>query len=562
MRIERDVRVDASRDEVWDVVANIADHAHVLTGVTRWEPVNDEKGVGARFDVRMQVGAAQLGSVIEITEWVEGCELAWTSMSGIDHRGRFTIREAEDGKTRLRFRLTYAAPGGLFGLVAGRVAAPTLQAAVDATARSVKQRAEGETELITRDAPSSRRSLGAFVDTAESVIVLRRAGLLRSRSPIAIASALDAYRRYGFTIATAVALAAADDPDRVAVIDDDRSLTYGELEQRSTALAVGLADEGVGEGDPVGVLYRNERTFVEVVVALAKIGADALLLNTSFSDPQRDEVLEREGAVRLLDGPVESLIEKGEGRRPPGPSKPGRQIILTSGTTGTPKGARRGGSTGLEPLVAFLSRVPLRAGETTVIAAPLFHAWGFAHLALGLVLNATLVVRKKFDPETTLADVAEHRVSTLVAVPVMLQRILDVESERPDTSSLRVVPLSGSALPGQLATTFMDEFGDILYNLYGSTEVAWATIAGPADLRLVPGAAGRPPRGTIVKLLDEHGVEVAPGETGTISSATRSASRATRAARTRTGSAASSAPVTAATGTGAASSSWRGARTT
>jgi acyl-CoA synthetase (AMP-forming)/AMP-acid ligase II len=115
--------------------------------------------------------------------------------------------------------------------------------------------------------------------------------------------------------------------------------------------------------------------------------------------------------------------------------------------------------------------------------------------------------------------VARTRADALAVVPVMMQRILELPEEtiaKYDTSSLKVVGASGSALPGDLATRWMDQFGDTLYNLYGSTEVAWATIATPADMRAAPGTAGRPPRGTIVKLYDEKGVEVKPGETGRI----------------------------------------------
>src|SRR5262249_10841137 len=121
--------------------------------------------------------------------------------------------------------------------------------------------------------------------------------------------------------------------------------------------------------------------------------------------------------------------------------------------------------------------------------------------------------------EDTLRAVSQHGASTLAVVPVMLQRIMDLDPRLRaayDVSSLRVISLSGSALPGELATHAMDVFGDVLYNLYGSTAVAWAAIATPADLRAAPGTAGRPPYGTVVKLLDEHGGEVAPGETGRI----------------------------------------------
>ena len=132
---------------------------------------------------------------------------------------------------------------------------------------------------------------------------------------------------------------------------------------------------------------------------------------------------------------------------------------------------------------------------------------------LSTALSSTLVLQRRFDPEQTLRAIAETRAEALIVVPVMLQRILELPAERRraiDTSSLRVIAASGSALPGPLATRVMDAFGDVLYNLYGSTEVAWASIAGPADLRAAPGTAGRPPRGTIVRVLDEHG-GVCPG---------------------------------------------------
>jgi len=154
-----------------------------------------------------------------------------------------------------------------------------------------------------------------------------------------------------------------------------------------------------------------------------------------------------------------------------------------------------------------------------MIAAPLFHSWGFAHFNLGLLLGSTYVLRRRFDPEETLRAVAQHRCTALVVVPVMMQRILRLPEEtrrRYDLSHLRVTAVSGSALPGELATRWMDAFGDNLYNLYGSTEVAWATIATPRDLRVAPGTAGRPPMGTVVRIVDERGREVPQGETGRI----------------------------------------------
>ena len=118
-----------------------------------------------------------------------------------------------------------------------------------------------------------------------------------------------------------------------------------------------------------------------------------------------------------------------------------------------------------------------------------------------------------------LALIEEHQASALVVVPVMMQRMLELPEQtrkRYDTSSLKVVAVSGSALPGELSTRFMDAFGDVVYNLYGSTEVAYATVASPADLREAPGTAGRLLLGTTIKLVDSGGEEVPEGEVGRI----------------------------------------------
>ena len=201
------------------------------------------------------------------------------------------------------------------------------------------------------------------------------------------------------------------------------------------------------------------------------------------------------------------------------PTRNGRVVILTSGTTGAPKGAQRSQPESLEPLVAILSKIPLRLRDRTLIAAPLFHAWGYAIWTMGLALSQTIVLRRRFEPEEMLEAIERDGCSTVCLVPVMLQRTLELAPEeiaRHDLSNVRIIAASGSALPGELATRAMDTFGDVLYNYYGSTEVAWATIATPADLRAAPGTAGFPPLGTVVRLFDEHDREVPPGERGRI----------------------------------------------
>lgn len=371
--------------------------------------------------------------------------------------------------------------------------------------------------------------------------MLVRSGMARPGPPLRVLRQLDALRRWGTLLGGTLVSTAARDPGRIAIIDDEGELTYGEVDARTDRLAAALGR--FGAAPRVAVLCRNHRGMVETLVAASKRGSDLVLLNTGMSTGQLvDVVREHEVGVVVADaefadflkavpegvhavaagGPgseLEELIASAPAGRAEPPARPGRTIVLSSGTTGRPKGADRRSRPGLSPMVSILSRIPYRVHERMVIEAPLFHTWGYAMLQAAIPLRATIVLHSRFDPERTLRAVAETKATTLVAVPVMLQRILELpESARRkyDTSSLRIAAVSGSALPATLATAFMDAFGDVLYNLYGSTEASWVTIATPADLRARPDTAGTPPPGTKVAILDESGKPLPPGTTGRI----------------------------------------------
>jgi acyl-CoA synthetase (AMP-forming)/AMP-acid ligase II len=397
--------------------------------------------------------------------------------------------------------------------------------------------------------PPPDELVSRFGSTLKTVDTFRRAGILRLGRPDRLVCTALALIRFGATPAAGYAASARRHPDAPAVIDELGTLTFREVDERTNALAHAMGGDGITAGDSVAVMCRNHRGWIDAVVACSKLGADALFLNTAFSGPQLADVAEREKPKALVydsefaglikqagkrrkrynswhdpgdkvkDARVEDLIAEGDtsGLEPP-PEK-GKAVILTSGTTGTPKGASRSQPKSLDPIAALLEIIPLRARESTMIAAPLFHSWGYVHWMLGLSLSSTIVLNRRFDEEATLSLTAQHRCTALVAVPVMIQRILELPDEvldRYDLSKVRAVPLSGSALSGDLSDRWMDHFGDNLYNLYGSTEVAWATIATPQDLRQAPGTAGKPPRGTIVKHFDADGREVPTGETGRI----------------------------------------------
>jgi acyl-CoA synthetase (AMP-forming)/AMP-acid ligase II len=389
---------------------------------------------------------------------------------------------------------------------------------------------------------------GRLQSSLRTAVILARAGVVRLERPDKLARVGVTMLRWGPTPASGYRISAIRTPNRPAIHDDRGTVTFAQLDAETNAFARGLRGLGVGEGDSIAIFCRDHRGFIDASVAAAKLGASLLLLNTSFAARQIAEVCEAENPKVLIydeeftqlcapaaagrtsviawrDGTpehqtIDELIAANSTKALSPPKDRGRVVILTSGTTGAPKGASRHQPRSLDPAAALFSRIPLKARETTLIAAPLFHSWGYAHYTLGLALSSTLVLQRRFDAEATLKAIARYRPSALVVVPVMLTRILELGPElisSYDTSSLRVIAVSGSALPGELALHVMHTFGDVLYNLYGTTEVAWATIASPQQLREAPGTAGTPPRGTQVRLFDEGDEEiVTPGRPGRI----------------------------------------------
>ena len=378
-------------------------------------------------------------------------------------------------------------------------------------------------------------------------------GAFRLEPPQNLAGMVADVRRWG-EIGMVPALNARRTPTRLAIIDDEGPLTFKELDDAANAVANGLLAMGVKGGDGVAILARNHRWFVIANYGAARVGARTIMLNTEFSGPQIRDVSEREGArviiyddeyteaVKLSDPPLGKLRALGTNPDKPEPSgstdetlaeliarsssapapkatKRSSIVILTSGTTGTPKGATRHTPPTLAPIGGVLSSVPFKAGEVTSLPSPMFHALGYLHATIALTLGSTLVLHRKFKPVTVLEDIPTHKVTAIVVVPVMLSRMLDALEKmdtKPDLSSLRIVFVSGSQLGAELATRAIKLLGPVVYNLYGSTEVALATIAGPAELQKNPATVGSVVRGTKIRILDDNGNEVPQGEVGRI----------------------------------------------
>lgn len=372
------------------------------------------------------------------------------------------------------------------------------------------------------------------------VITMAKRGMLAAGRPSRTIRQLATLRTWGYGVAGELRQAAARSPEGVAVIDETRgAMTYTDLVTESERVAAVLQGRGFTAEDRIGLLARNHVGALAVMAACSSVGADVVLANTGMSAEQIALVIEQQGIAALIydDDLAEAVTELPEhivrisetemaqevAEYPaPSPLRPpertGRTIILTSGTTGTPRGAARKTPGGLGPLISIIERIPLHVEDTILISAPIFHTWGFAASQLALALRATIVLQRRFDPAAARQALTDHGVQAMFAVPVMLQRMLELPSEpgKGAHPSLRVVATSGSAYPQGFAPRFMDEYGEVLYNLYGSTEASWVCIATPEDLRADSQTAGTPPVGTVVRIIDADGRPAPMGETGRI----------------------------------------------
>ncbi|OBJ90701.1 acyl-CoA ligase FadD12 [Mycobacterium asiaticum] len=393
--------------------------------------------------------------------------------------------------------------------------------------------------------------MASRIEQALGIIeTFRRARVIAPMRPDRYLKMAAAMRREGMAMTVGFAGAAQRCPDRPAVIDELGTLTWRELDERINALATALQKLPTGQPKVIGIMCRNHRGFVESLVASNRIGSDVVLLNTSFAGPAMADVVNREGvdaviydeeftatvdramtdrpnATRILawtdephDLTVEKLIAEHAGQRPERTGNKGKMILLTSGTTGSPKGAKQsGGGAGLGTLKAILDRTPWRTEETVVIVAPMFHAWGFSQLIFAASMACTIVTRRKFDPEATLELIDRHQATGLAVVPVMFDRIMELPEEvlnRYNGRTLRFAAASGSRMRPDVVIAFMDRFGDVIYNNYNATEAGMIATATPEDLRAAPDTAGRPAGGTEVRILDSDFNELPTGEVGTI----------------------------------------------
>lgn len=347
-------------------------------------------------------------------------------------------------------------------------------------------------------------------------------------------------------------------PEKNAIVSREGRRTFRELDRRIDALGHGLVRRRLLGPLSALIIMRNRPELLEAQTAVARLGgsavcvswrstsaeivyladhaganvafvessvADALIAAKDQLHPelQRNLVIvggEKEGFILF-----ESIVEDGDSNRAPlgagsrvDRGDGGAIVIYTSGTTGKPKGAvRRFSKHAVDGAMHFIDQTPIRSSDRHLVVCPMYHSTALGFLGLTFLVGGTLVLDGEFDPERTLAAIDREHVTTTAMVPTMLHRILELGPRiigKYDTRTLRAVFSSGSSLSAELARAFMDAFGYVLYNFYGSTETGINTLASPQDLIRSPGTIGRAVPGNEIRLLDDRGKEVPVGQTG------------------------------------------------
>ena len=385
-----------------------------------------------------------------------------------------------------------------------------------------------------------------------TVKTLWDAGAMDARSPLTLGRSLPWIVGRGPSLGVVSQMNATAVGDKVAIHDRDGSETWAELDARANKVANALQSSGVSPGDRIALLLRNGREMAELALGAQKIGVVCCPLNTWAKTKELKVTLEQAdpkmlfydglhneqvgscdiaGIDLLVVGDYSDALEGSSryedwiadaGTKAPPPFTRDRGtpkvVIHTSGTTGKPKGAQRDASAaGLGALANLISVVPYRRDDIVYCPAPMFHSFGLATFTFATGLGATMVMPQKFDPEDSLRQIEEYGATAASFVPVMIQRILRLDDDikkKYDLSSLRIVMASGSAMSPDLRRAAMDLFGDVLYDLYGSTEIGWVTIATPEDMRKHEKTVGKPVPGIDVAVFSKDGEKLPTNETG------------------------------------------------
>ncbi len=348
-------------------------------------------------------------------------------------------------------------------------------------------------------------------------------------------------QRWGVGLPGQLRQAAARDPERIAVIDEvsGQSISYAGLVARSDRVCKALIGMGIGRGHRVGLLARNHLDLLVATLGASLVAADLVVLNLGLSHNQLRYLAAGQGIIHVFHddefAPLVRGMESGcavmslpeliaradTQRRHPydrPPSKAGRLTLMTAGTSGMPRGVPRSYSGVMDNFYAFVEKVDIRAGDVFLLGAPFYTMWGMSALCVALGVRGTVVLQGRFEPGAASEALVRHRVQVFVGVPATLARMVDLPPDPRvrEEGALRAVVTSGSRMPSGLVGAVMGRFGDVLYNVYGSTESSVVSIATPDDLRRAPDCVGTAPIGVELAILDDDLQPVPEGATGRI----------------------------------------------
>ncbi len=338
-------------------------------------------------------------------------------------------------------------------------------------------------------------------------------------------------------------------PNHPALVHRDRTVTYGELDDRLSRFGEGLRRRGLARKQSVLVVLKNRPEFVEVSAGLQRVGCASVAVSYRSTPKELAWLMENSGArfvvfehdlfpsveeaAKSTSFAKERLISVGDRitgttayedvlHAPPASldsdDEAAAVVTYTSGTTGKPKGAvRKFPKDTMVSAFEFIAETPLRTSDVHLVTCPLYHMTAYGFLTFTHLVGSTAVIADEFKPEVFFELVERHRVTTTALVPTMLHRLVTSPPEvraRYRTRSLRAIFSGGAPLTGQLANDAMDVFGDIVFNFYGATETGVVTLAKPADLRAAPGTIGKALPGNAIALVGDDGNEVGPGGVG------------------------------------------------
>lgn len=383
---------------------------------------------------------------------------------------------------------------------------------------------------------------------------VRRTGLLGEvvRRPTAALETI--LRRRGLDARNVHGLVAALHPERIALVDSRRSLSYAEVDAEIDALAVGMRDHlGASVHRPILLLMENRVEYVltwfaalrsgircahasphatpdEIEELVTRTKASVVVASGETYDVAREVVRRRPGLdlrlLRTASGDLglhyDDVVDRGlRSRTRVLAKRGGPNIVFTSGTTGKPKAAVRDvAGVGPVELLRLLERLPLRVGDRHLVVSPLYHSAAQAFVLICSALGCSIELMERYEPEALLCTLSARGIHSVFLVPTMIRGLVELPDELYQAhppSELRALVSGAAVFDPVLRRRAVERFGPaVVFDFYGATELGWVTLVDGHEMLEKPGSLGRPIGGQEVAIFDDEGRRLGPGHIGTV----------------------------------------------